>query len=128
MKEYIRVLLMLFIGLIPSLFFGSTDISLEAENAVLSGGYSIEYNDNASNNSFVKLENSAPKNGAITFTLEGIPSDGTYKIEVFHFNGATNQSVDISILQTPVSVASCSRDLSHHDSGRDASSPEDRNC
>ena len=81
----------------PSFLLGSTDITLEAENATLSGSHTIENNENASNDTFVKLNNNASTEGTITFTIDGISTNGTYKVEVFHFNGGINQSVDISV-------------------------------
>lgn len=94
---YKKFLLPLFFWLVPSLLFGSTDIIQEAENATLSGSYTIETNINASNGSFVKLENATSTEGIVTFTIEGISKNGTYKLEVFHFNGGTNQSVNLSV-------------------------------
>lgn len=85
------------IGLLPSLSFGSTVIKIEAENAILSGDHTIENNENASNSTFIKLNNSSSSDGIITFTIDEVPIDGTYKLEVFHFNGDVNQSVDVSI-------------------------------
>ena len=92
-----RILLLFIIGCVPSMLFGSVDIILEAEEATLSDSYTIESNENASNGTFVKLKNNPSLEGTITYTIEGVPANGSYKTEVFHFNGGINQSVDISI-------------------------------
>ncbi len=92
-----RILLLLIVGCTPSILFGSIDINIEAEEATLSDSYTIENSENASNGTFVKLKNNPSLEGTITYTIEGIPANGSYKMEVFHFNGGINQSVDISI-------------------------------
>ena len=92
-----KILLLLLVWLTPSVLFGSIVINLEAEEATLSDSYTIENNENASNGTFVKLKNNSSIEGTITFAIEGIPANGVYKVEVFHFNGGTNQSVDVSI-------------------------------
>ena len=92
-----RILLLLIVGCTPSILFGSIDITIKAEEATISDSYTIENSENASNGTFVKLKNNPSVEGTITYTIEGIPANGSYKMEVFHFNGGINQSVDISI-------------------------------
>ena len=88
MNLHNKILLLLLLGCMPSILFGSIDVNLEAEEATLSETYTIENSENASNGTFVKLKNSPSVEGTITYTIEGIPANGPYNVEIFHFNGA----------------------------------------
>ncbi len=97
MKNPYKNLIPFFLGLMMPFFLGATDVTIEAENVKLSGKYTITTHENASKGKFVKLENTNSSDGIITFTVDNIPSKGDYKIEIFHFNGGINQSVDLSV-------------------------------
>ncbi|WP_430810866.1 MULTISPECIES: T9SS type A sorting domain-containing protein [unclassified Carboxylicivirga] len=71
-------------------------LTLEAENATLSDGYSIVSKEFASGGSFVKLKNSSPQ-GSLVFTVANVDSAGTYKLHVFSFNGGSTVDALISV-------------------------------
>lgn len=76
--------------------FAQVDKTIEAEDATLSGNYEIQNNTNASNGIFIKSLNTNP-NGTLELNVNNIITAGTYKVEVFYFNGGITQNADISI-------------------------------
>jgi len=76
--------------------FAQVDITIEAEDATATGTTEVKYNDNASNGTFIKSFLSAPT-GTLSFNVNGVVTAGTYKLEIFHFNGNAEQNIEISI-------------------------------
>lgn len=74
--------------------------SVEAEGTNLTGTNSISSTRgngdpriNASNNTMVTLN----ATGSSSFTVTGVPSAGTYKMRIYHFNGGITQDATLSV-------------------------------
>jgi len=79
--------------LVTFLTFAQVNISIEAENATLTGTYEVKSNANASDGTFIQLKNPS----TLTFEVNGIPEAGTYKLNVYNFNGGTTQDITLTV-------------------------------
>ncbi|OHX64655.1 Ig-like domain-containing protein [Flammeovirga pacifica] len=75
----------------------------EGETATLTGEYNTSSHENASGGAFVKLKKTLPY-GSMEMTIDNVPSAGTYKLEVFSFNGGTPTSADLQVNNDAVST------------------------
>lgn len=73
--------------------FGQVNITVEAENSVLTGTYEEKLNVNASGGKFIQLKNPS----SITFEVHGVSEAGTYKIDVYTFNGGNPQDITLEV-------------------------------
>ncbi|TLX78175.1 T9SS type A sorting domain-containing protein [Labilibacter sediminis] len=73
-----------------------TLLAVEAENATLSGDYSLVSKELASGGSFVILKSSSPQ-GVLEFTIPNVTTAGTYKLEVYSFNGGVTVDALLSV-------------------------------
>ncbi len=69
------------------------DVNVEAENATLTGTFEVETSSNASNGTFITLYNSS----TLTFEVNGISEAGTYKLDIYHFNGGITQEITLDV-------------------------------
>ncbi len=89
-------ILILFVLSFVNMHSYNLDITAEAEDATLTGTTEVKYNDNASNGIFIKSF-SSPTTGTLSFDINGVVTQGVYKLEIFHFNDNQEQNIDISI-------------------------------
>ena len=71
-------------------------LTIEAKNATLSGEYQIVDKEFASAERFAKLINSSPQ-GTLEFSVPNVQTAGTYKLQVYCFNGGITTDVLLSV-------------------------------
>ncbi|WP_281612577.1 Ig-like domain-containing protein [Flammeovirga sp. SubArs3] len=96
MKKTYLFFLVTFFSLGQLLYATGVNEDQEGETANLTGEFSISTNENASGGSFVKLKNVAPY-GAMEVTFTDVPSAGTYKLEVYSYNGGSEVAADLTV-------------------------------
>lgn len=94
----LNLLLFIFVSLYSALSTFAYDfrVKQEAENTTLSDSTEIVSKEFASNGQFVKLLTGSPT-GSLTFTVDNVPEDATYKLHVYTFNGGESQDLTLSI-------------------------------
>ena len=83
------------IGFMVSSFstLAQVNILVEAEDATLTGITESKTHANTSDGTFIQLKNPS----TLTFEVNGIPEAGTYKLNVYNFNGGTTQDITLTV-------------------------------
>ena len=79
--------------------FAQLDTKIEAENSSFSGTTILKNSTvtpaNASNGKWILLKNNP--NGTLVLTVNNIPTAGSYKLNMYHFNNNTSQGADFKL-------------------------------
>lgn len=83
------------IGFLLGVFLASAQVNImvEAESGDLTGTTQLKNNDNASAGVFLQLKNPS----SVSFAANGIPEAGTYKLNIYNFNGGATQDVTLTV-------------------------------
>ncbi|MBB6463644.1 Ig-like domain-containing protein [Flammeovirga kamogawensis] len=103
MKKAYLFFWLMFISCTQLLYATELDEVLEAESATLSGNTEMATGSFATGGSYLKLLQASPR-GTLEISLDNVPTDGTYKLEIFSFNGGNAVNADLTVngVTTPV--------------------------
>ncbi|GAB1308897.1 hypothetical protein KH5_15800 [Urechidicola sp. KH5] len=97
------------------------DFTIETENTTLSGTTVVSSTRNngdprinASNNTMVTLNTT----GSSAFTVTGVPSVGTYKLRIYHFNNGTTQDASLTVNGTTQNITLLESNFEYEDTAK----------
>jgi len=98
MKDYfLSILLGCFLSLSA---FAQINTKIEAESSSITGTFEVKNNDNASEGTFIVLK----ENSTLTFQVDNVSTSGSYKLQIYHFNGGTTQDISLEVNGTSTTI------------------------